>query len=96
MIQGLQQLVRYTRIQEIVGDVIRLNATGIPLGEMAEVENIDGDTSLARVIGLDRDLVSLQVFAGGKGLSTDAVVEFLGRPLDVVYSDNILGRIFRG
>lgn len=96
MLRGMQQLVRYTRVQEIVGDVIRLNATGVRLGDMAEVENTDGESSLARVIGLDRDLVSLQVFAGGKGLSTDAVVQFLGKPLDVVCSDNVLGRIFRG
>ncbi len=79
-----------------MGDVIRLYASGVALGDMAEVENTDGETSLARVIGLDRNLVSLQVFAGGKGLSTDAAVQFLGRPLDVVYSANILGRIFRG
>jgi V/A-type H+-transporting ATPase subunit B len=51
---------------------------------------------LAKVVDLDRDIVSLQVFSGGKGLSTDAKVTFLGRPLDVVYSDNILGRVFRG
>lgn len=95
MIQGMQQLVRHTRVEEIVGDVIRLYASGIALGDMAEVENTDGEASLARVIGLDR-LASLQVFAGGKGLSTDATVQFLGRPLDVVYSPNILGRIFRG
>ena len=94
MDSGMQQLVRYTRVQEIVGDVIRLYASGVALGDMAEVENTDGETSLARVIGLDRNLVSLQVFAGGKGLSTDAAVQFLGRPLDVVYSPNILGRIF--
>ncbi|WP_168564045.1 V-type ATP synthase subunit B [Crateriforma spongiae] len=92
----LGQLIRHTRVDEIVGDVIRLRATGVALGDMAEIQNTDGKTSLARVIGLDRDLVSLQVFAGGKGLSTDASVQFLGRPLDVVYSPNILGRIFRG
>ena len=28
MVRELQQLVRYTRVEEIVGDVIRLNATG--------------------------------------------------------------------
>ena len=91
-----QELVRHTRIQEIVGDVIRLYATDVALGDMAEVENTDGERSLARVISLDRDQASLQVFAGGKGLSTDATVKFLGKPLDVVYSPNILGRIFRG
>nr|WP_197533538.1 hypothetical protein [Symmachiella dynata] len=96
MAGDLEQLVRYTRIQEIVGDVIRLQASGVDLGGMAEVENTDGERSLARVIGLDHKLASLQVFAGGKGLSTDATVQFLGRPLDVVFSPNILGRIFRG
>lgn len=92
----MQQLIRYTRIREIVGDVIRLRATGIALGDMAEVENTDGEKSLARVIGLDRNMASLQVFTGGKGLSTDATVRFLGHPLDVVYSENMLGRIFSG
>jgi len=57
---------------------------------------VDGETSQAKVVALDRDIVSLQVFAGGKGLSTDAVVRFLGHPPNVIYSDNIVGRIFRG
>ncbi len=96
MASELQSLIRHTRVQEIVGDVIRLRATGVALGDMAEIENTDGETSLARVICLERDLVSLQVFAGGKGLSTDATVRFQGKPLEVVYSPNILGRIFRG
>ncbi|MEW4490222.1 V-type ATP synthase subunit B [Thalassoglobus sp. JC818] len=96
MTESVQQLVRYTRILEIVGDVIRLRASGVALGDIAEVQNTDGEASMARVIGLDRNIVSLQVFAGGKGLSTDAVVRFLGKPLDVVYSPNILGRIFCG
>ena len=52
--------------------------------------------STARVVSLDQDVVSLQVFTGGKGLSTRAKVRFLGVPLQVTYSDNILGRIFNG
>ncbi|MGZ8947291.1 MAG: V-type ATP synthase subunit B, partial [Methylococcaceae bacterium] len=92
----LQNLIHYTRLLEIVGDLIRVKAQGIAFGDLAMVENIDGEQSLAKVVDLDRDTVSLQVFAGGKGLSTDAKVTFLGRPLDVIYSDNILGRIYRG
>ena len=92
----LQNLVRHTRLLEIVGDLIRVKAQGVAFGDLALVENIDGEQSLAKVVDLDRDTVSLQVFAGGKGLSTDAKVNFLGHPLDVVYSENILGRIFRG
>ena len=92
----IKNLISHTRLLEIVGDLIRVRAQDVAFGELAMIENIDGEQSLAKVVDLDRDVVSLQVFAGGKGLSTDAKVKFLGRPLDVIYSDNILGRIFRG
>ena len=66
------------------------------MGDLAVVENWDGDTSLAQVIEIQREDVSLQVFTGGKGLSTEARVRFLGHPSQVVYSPNILGRVFDG
>jgi V/A-type H+/Na+-transporting ATPase subunit B len=90
------ELTRHTRVLEIVGDTIRVKAEGAAFGDLAIVENVDGETSQAKVVALDRDIVSLQVFSGGKGLSTDAVVRFLGHPPNVIYSDNIVGRIFRG
>jgi V/A-type H+-transporting ATPase subunit B len=92
----VEKLIRHTRLLEIVGDTIRVKARGVAFGDVALVENIDGEKSIAKVVGLDRDTVSLQVYTGGKGLSTDAGVSFLGRPQDVVYSENILGRVFRG
>lgn len=92
----LPELDRHTRVLEIVGDTIRVRVEKAAFGELALVENVDGEKSLAKVVGLDNDIASLQVFAGGKGISTDAEVSFLGHPLDVVYSENILGRIFRG
>ena len=92
----LQELVQTTSILEIVGDMIRVRAVDVALGDLAMVENTDGTVSTARVVGLDRDIVSLQVFTGGKGLSTRAKVKFLGLPLQVTYSENILGRIFDG
>ena len=92
----LQDLFQSITILEIVGDMIRVNASGPALGDLALVENVDGAVSTARVVGLDRDVASLQVFTGGKGLSTRAKVRFLGLPLQVTYSDNILGRIFNG
>ncbi|PIE34922.1 V-type ATP synthase subunit B [candidate division KSB3 bacterium] len=92
----IQDLIRHTRVLEIVGDTIRVKAEGAAFGELAVVENVDGETSLAKVVELDRDIVSLQVFAGGKGLSTEAGVRFLGHQQKVTYSNNILGRVFRG
>ncbi len=92
----IHDLIQTTRILEIVGDMIRVRASEVALGDLALVENVDGTTSTARVVNLDRDIASLQVFTGGKGLSTRANVRFLGIPLQVTYSDNILGRIFNG
>ena len=92
----LQDLLQTTTVLEIVGDMIRVRAEGVALGDLALVENVDGVVSTSRVVSLDQDVVSLQVFTGGKGLSTSARVRFLGVPLQVTYSDNILGRIFNG
>ncbi len=40
--------------------------------------------------------VSLQIFSGTQGVSTNASVRFLGHSMEVTYSNNILGRIFNG
>jgi V/A-type H+-transporting ATPase subunit B len=92
----LRDLLRYTRATAIVGDLLKVRARDVGLGEMAIVAMPDGAQSLAQAIQLDGDQVSLQVFGGGKGLSTQAIVRFLGHPTQVTYSPNILGRVFRG
>src|SRR5262245_7842711 len=93
---GLGDLLRYTHATAIVGDILKMRASDIGLGDMAIVEMGDGEQSLAQVIQLEGEEVSLQVFGGGKGLSTQATVRFLGHPTQVTYSQNILGRVFRG
>ena len=92
----ITELVRHTRVLEIVGDMVRVKATHAALGDLAVVENTNGETSVARVVEINRDIVTLQVFAGGKGISTEAGVRFLGHPFQVTFSPNILGRIFNG
>jgi V/A-type H+-transporting ATPase subunit B len=83
-------------LRDIVGDIVRLRARGVAQGDLASVRNVDGSTALARVVELEGDVVSLQVLSGAKGLSTEATVRFLGRPVQVPFSDSILGRIFGG
>jgi len=84
-----------TRILNIVGDVISVKADGIANEELAEVITSKGK-SLAQVIRLDGDMVSLQAFAGSRGISTGDEVRFLGHPMQVGFSDDMLGRIFDG
>ena len=85
----------YHAIDNLAGSVVTLRAEGAQYRELAEVSSRTG-TSLAQVIKLDRDAVTLQVFAGARGVATDAKVRFLGHPMRVPFSDALLGRAFTG
>jgi V/A-type H+/Na+-transporting ATPase subunit B len=85
----------YSKIETIAGNVISVKADGVTYGELAEVTTSFGK-SLAEVIKLDHEMVSLQVFAGGRGISTGDEIRFLGHPMKVSFSENLTGRIFNG
>ncbi len=97
-------ILRYKKVLEIVGDLLKVEAPESSganepagrFGDLAVVQDENGATSLAQIIRVDGSTVSLQVFSGTKGLSTNASVTFLGHPAQVVYSSNVLGRIFDG
>lgn len=85
----------YSKIESINGSVITVRATDVKYNELAEIETSFGK-SLAEVNRIDGDLVSLQVFAGGRGVSTGDKIRFLGHEMQVSFSDDLLGRIFNG
>ncbi len=85
----------YSKIDEIAGNVITVSATGVRYGELAVVSSAHGD-SLAEVIRLYEEKVVLQVFSGSRGVSTGDQTRFLGHPMQVSFSDDLLGRIFDG
>lgn len=85
----------YHRIIQIAGNVITVEADNVSYNELAEVSTSRG-TSLAQVIRLQDNKVNLQVFAGGRGISTNNQVRFLGHPMKVSSSEDLLGRIFTG
>ncbi len=84
-----------TKILRIVGNVLTVRAEGVAYEELAEVSTSMG-RSLAQVIRLDRDMVYLQAFQGSRGISTGDEVTFLGHPMRIGFSSNLLGRIFNG
>lgn len=102
-----QLLIRYSRILEIIGDIVKVHVPAseagtsqISFGDLALIEGSQDTQDVlprtAQVILLKGEEVSLQVFSGTKGLSTHSVVRFLGRPMEVTFSPNILGRAFSG
>ncbi|MCD8232641.1 MAG: V-type ATP synthase subunit B [Clostridiales bacterium] len=85
----------YNRIESITGSVITVRAEGVKYNELAEITTRFGK-SLAEVNKIDGDIVSLQVFAGGRGVSTGDEVRFLGHDMQVSFTEDLLGRIFNG
>jgi len=94
---------RYQGISRIVGNIVNL-----PVGDTQKMQTPPGNRdlaiieqngeffSLAQIIKLSDNIVSLQAFSGTKGLSNDASVRFLGETMQAIYSDNIFGRVFNG
>jgi len=85
----------FNRIESITGNVITVKAQDVRYNELAQINTRFGK-SLAQVNKIDGDVVSLQVFAGGQGVSTGDEVRFLGREMRVSFSEDLLGRIFNG
>jgi len=85
----------YNKILSVAGNVITVKAGGVTYEELAEITTSRGK-SLANVIKLEGDIVSLQVFAGSRGVATNDEIRFLGHSMQVSFSENMLGRIFNG
>lgn len=85
----------YHRIIQIAGNVITVEADNVAYNDLAEVTSARG-VSLAQVIRLLDRKVYLQVFAGSRGVNTGDQVRFLGYPMRVSSSKDLLGRVFNG
>ena len=85
----------FDEIRQIAGNVVKVNASGVGYDELAVIQSKDGE-SLAQVIRLEGQQVSLQVFAGSQGVSNHDRVRFFQRPMQVPFSDNLLGRVLDG
>ncbi|MGQ7241936.1 V-type ATP synthase subunit B [Salinicola sp. V024] len=95
--------ISFQGIMSIIGDIVEVDLHAArrmgldPLNrELAQIEQDDHPFSLAQVVKLSSDSVSLQVFAGTRGLSSRAGIRFLGEMMRAIYSDNIYGRVFNG
>lgn len=85
----------FDAIRRIAGNVVTVQATGVGYDELAVIESAHGE-SLAQVIRVEGQHVSLQIFSGSQGVSNNDRVRFLRRPMEVVFSDHLFGRVFDG
>jgi len=85
----------YTSISEISGPLIIVEGvTGVSFDEMVEVITPSGEVRRGRVLEVGRGKAIVQVFEGTAGLSvSETRIRFLGEPLKVPVSTEMLGRV---
>ena len=88
----------YRTIQEIVSPLMVIrNVEGVTYDELAELELPDGTVRHCKVLEVDGDAAVVQLFESAAGINLSASkVRFLGRPLELAVSGDMLGRVFSG
>jgi V/A-type H+-transporting ATPase subunit B len=86
----------YENIDSIGRSILSIKAKGVHNKELAEVIYPNGNKAFAQVIAINNDEATLQLFSGGFGVSTDCKIRFLGKPVQVGFSDDMLGRVYSG
>ena len=90
--------VQYLGLNELNGSLVALDhVQGISNEEMVSIECKDGTVRNGRVVYLEADKAMVQVFEGSSGLSlTNTKTRFLGHPMELACSKEMLGRTFNG
>ena len=90
--------LQYVGLKEINGPLVVLdNVDGAAYDEVVDIRLDDGSSRVGRVVEVSGSRVVLQVFEGTKGLSLkNTRSRFLGKPMEMPLSPEILGRVFNG
>ncbi len=87
----------YVGLSQINGPLVFVeNPKGVGYNEVVEIIT-ENQRRLGQVVQISDKIAMIQVFEGTSGLTVDKTrVKFLGRPLMVKVSDEMLGRTFNG
>ena len=88
----------YKTIQEISGPLMVVDKVeGVTFDELAEIEMADGSVRRCKVLEVNGDKAVVQLFESSAGINLkNSKVRFLGHPLQLAVSDDMLGRVFDG
>ncbi|MGQ9759638.1 MAG: V-type ATP synthase subunit B [Candidatus Methanomethylicaceae archaeon] len=90
--------VEYRSVVKISGPLIFVEGvSGVGFNELVEIRDDEGGIRRGRVLEINRGVAAVEVFEGTTGLSTVSTsVRFLGKPLTIPLSTDMLGRVFNG
>ena len=88
----------YKTVEEIVSPLMMVRMVeNVTYDELVEVELHDGSVRRGKVLEVNGDTAVVQLFESAAGINlADAKVRFLGHPLQLGVSSDMLGRVFNG
>ena len=91
-------LKEYKSVTAVVGPLMTVEGVeGVTYEELVDIELQTGERRRGRVIEVNGDKAMVQIFEGSQGINLpETKVRFLGRPLELGVSPDMIGRIFDG
>ena len=88
----------YRTIYEVSGPLMVVEQVeGVTYDELAEIELPDGSIRRCKVLEVNGDKAVVQLFESSAGINLkDSKIRFLGHPLQLAVSGDMLGRVFNG
>ena len=88
----------YRTIQEVSGPLMLVkNVEGVTYDELGEIALQNGEVRRCKVLEIDGNDALVQLFDSAAGINIrDSRVRFLGHPLSLGVSEDMLGRVFNG
>ena len=88
----------YRTIHEVSGPLMVVEQVeGVTYDELGEIELSDGSVRRCQVLEVNGDTAVVQLFDSSAGINLrDSKVRFLGHPLQLAVSGDMLGRVFNG
>ncbi|MEW8955477.1 V-type ATP synthase subunit B [Clostridium sp.] len=91
-------LKEYKTVREVVGPLMLVDGVeGVNYDELVEIELQTGELRRGKVLEVNGSKAMVQLFEGSAGINLkETKVRFLGRPLEIGVSEDMLGRVFDG
>ena len=91
-------LKEYKTVTEVVGPLMLVEGVeGVSFDELVDIEMHTGERRRGRVIEIEEGRAMVQLFEGSTGINLESTsVRFLGRPLELGVSEDMVGRAFNG
>lgn len=91
-------IIQHLKLDAINGSLVELdNVPGASFEEIVEFNLSDGTKRTGRIVKIDGDRITVQVFEGTRGISmNNTSTSLTGKPMEIALSSEILGRVFDG